>query len=1177
MRKLLLLSLMVGALPLFAVAKDGLSVPDVKQQLHFVENKGQVHDQHHNSRNDIQFSIPGKGMSLFVGDAQLHYQFYKLDKPGFVPGKSMADIGKKFKAAEYSMYRMDVELVGANKHAQVIKEEQQQYVEYHYTVEAKRSRSVERGGKPLKSFEAHSYNKITYKDVYPNIDWVLYVKEGQVEYDFVVRPGGNPADIKLKYGGATSLGLSANGGLTATTPMGTVSEAAPYSFQQDGKEVTSSFNLNGDVLTFNVGQYTGTLVIDPTIAWGTYFGDSDGEEYNGMDYDGAGNLYAVGGTNSIAGMATVGSYSEFGSGLNDGFVSKFTTAGVLLWSTYFATAADDNLNAVDFNTATATLNFIGLTTVFGDEDAFFGALDANGGFIDDAAFGVTGTDEQGLGVSSDAAGNIYICGYTTSLMDMGTTGSVQEFSAGGTDGWIWKIDNGGNLVFGTYYGGLGEENVNAVSTDASGNIYASGVTNSTADISTLNTYGGGIWDGYATKINSTGAIWVWGRYLGGTGDDQAFASRANAAGDVFVVGQTTSAGMGTGGFQTTSGGGIDGFVTRLSTAGAVTWSSYYGGAGTDQIYGMTLGATNIYVGGYTESANLPTTNGFQTTYGVGGDGCMANITQAGALTWSSYYGGTGGDAINCVATDNTAAYCAGITSSATGIAFNTLVQPTISAGFDAFISRINECTLPGAPGAISGAISVCAGSSQTYSIAAVTGATSYTWSLPGGWTGTSTTNSITVTAGTTGGTISVTPTNTCGNSTAATLNVTVNPIPTASITPAGPTTFCQGGSVVLNASTGTGYSWAWFQGATPVGTNSSSYTANATGNYTVQITANGCIATSAIVAVTVNPTPDATASSNSAVCVGQTLNLNGSSTTPGATYSWAGPVTFTSNLQNPTIPNAQPTNAGVYTLTVTANGCTQTATTTVVVTNAAPAAPAVINGDISICENSVNTYDVTNDPNAASYTWTLPGGWSGTSTTNSISATANAASGQISVTATNGCGTSAPTTLNVTVNPNPVAVITQAGNTLTVTGTFASYQWHNGAGPIAGATSQSYTATSNGAHYCVVTDANGCTAQSNSITITTDVNNVAKQSSVSLYPNPNNGSFTIEGAFASNDGKANLVIVDIAGRIVHQEQVSVSNNKLTVNIDMNGSLAAGVYTIRVSSDAANAVIPFVKK
>ncbi|HYD21342.1 MAG TPA: hypothetical protein VEB40_07710, partial [Flavipsychrobacter sp.] len=247
-------------------------------------------DQFHNERKDIDFSISSKGMTLFIGDGKLHYQFSRLLNPGAAPGdmRKPEFIGKKNEQLQWSMYRMDVELVGANTHAVAIPEQQQDFYSRFY----ERSFTAHNSkGRQEKEIIAHTYSKITYKDIYPSIDWVIYTKGDAVEYEFVVRPGGNPANIKFKYGGATGLEVNRDGSLTATTPMGTVKEKAPYSFDDKGKEVASSFNLEGDVLSFNVGSYAGTLTIDPALVWGTYWGSNGIEEYKSVMYDGTGNIF----------------------------------------------------------------------------------------------------------------------------------------------------------------------------------------------------------------------------------------------------------------------------------------------------------------------------------------------------------------------------------------------------------------------------------------------------------------------------------------------------------------------------------------------------------------------------------------------------------------------------------------------------------------------------------------------------------------------------------------------------------------------------------------------------------------------------------------------------------------------------------------------------------------------
>src|SRR5690606_34936671 len=114
--------------------------------------------------------------------------------------------------------------------------------------------------------------RLVYKDIYPYIDWVLYIKEGKLEQDFIVHPGGNVADIRMQFDGADHLALNEDGSFTATTPFGSISEAAPYSFQEDGKEVASAFVLSSNELGFNVAAFKGRLTIDPTVSWATYLG-----------------------------------------------------------------------------------------------------------------------------------------------------------------------------------------------------------------------------------------------------------------------------------------------------------------------------------------------------------------------------------------------------------------------------------------------------------------------------------------------------------------------------------------------------------------------------------------------------------------------------------------------------------------------------------------------------------------------------------------------------------------------------------------------------------------------------------------------------------------------------------------------------------------------------------------
>lgn len=258
--------------------------------------------------------------------------------------------------------------------------------------------------------------------------------------------------------------------------------------------------------------------------------------------------------------------------------------------------------------------------------------------------------------------------------------------------------------------------------------------------------------------------------------------------------------------------------------------------------------------------------------------------------------------------------------------------------------------------------------------------------------------------------------------TSAGVTVTVNPGPPATTTPTGNTSICSGNSVNLVGNTGTGYTYQWYQGGSPlIGATSSSYSANTAGTYNLQVTAAGCSTLSANVIVTVNPLPAANAGGDMTVCTGSPINLT-AVTLAGVTYSWAGPNGFNSTQQNPTIPNAQVVNQGTYTLTVTntTTGCV--GTDQVFVNTAlgnAPAQPGPISGLSPVCSGYEENYSVAPVAGATSYTWTLPNGWQGTSTTNSIDVTPNAFSGTIIVTANNACGAGPSQSLPVSINATP--------------------------------------------------------------------------------------------------------------------------------------------------------------
>ena len=335
------------------------------------------------------------------------------------------------------------------------------------------------------------------------------------------------------------------------------------------------------------------------------------------------------------------------------------------------------------------------------------------------------------------------------------------------------------------------------------------------------------------------------------------------------------------------------------------------------------------------------------------------------------------------------------------------------------------------------------------------------------------------------GTYTLTVTDSNGCTASATVDVVVRPAP--AVTASSNSPVCAGGTLNLVGGPAgmTIYSWSGPGGYT---SNVQSPTrSNATpamaGTYTLTVTdSNGCTA-SATVDVVVRPAPAVTASSNSPVCAGGTLNLVGGPA--GMTiYSWSGPGGYTSNVQSPTRSNATPAMAGTYTLTVTdSNGCTASATVDVVV-RPAPAVTASSNSPV--CAGG--TLNLVGGPAGMTiYSWSGPGGYTSNvqSPTRSNATPAMAGTYTLTVTDSNGCTASA--TVDVVVRPAPAVTASSnspvcAGGTLSLVGGPAGMTIYSWSGPggytsnVQSPTRSNATPAMAGTYTLTVTDSNGCSA-----------------------------------------------------------------------------------------------------
>ena len=326
--------------------------------------------------------------------------------------------------------------------------------------------------------------------------------------------------------------------------------------------------------------------------------------------------------------------------------------------------------------------------------------------------------------------------------------------------------------------------------------------------------------------------------------------------------------------------------------------------------------------------------------------------------------------------------------------------------------------------------------------------------------------------------------------TSAGVTVTVNPSPTATITAAGPVNFCTGGSVVLNANTGTGFTYKWQRNNTDIGgATAAAYTVTTSGNYRVIVTGGTCSDTSAATTVTVNPAPAATITpaGPTTFCQGGSVVLNANTGT-GLTYQWKNGGT---DITGATASSYTATTAGSYTVVVT-QGCGTTSAPVTVIVNPLPVATATAAGPLAFCQGGSVVLNA-NTGTGLGYQWLR---------NNAAIAGANAAtytatlSGNYRVRVTNtttGCAdTSAAPGIAVDVTVPASATVTQVGTSpvcqgnvirfLAAAGANYTYQWYKDGQPIAGATNVSYIANASGAYHVVITNG-ACTTTTTDRTI----------------------------------------------------------------------------------------------
>lgn len=437
---------------------------------------------------------------------------------------------------------------------------------------------------------------------------------------------------------------------------------------------TASF-LTGDAF---VAKYTAA----GALSYLTYLGGAADDAGMAIAVDSAGNAYITGSTNSPNFPVSANAYQKTFAGTGfgnsgrirggDAFVTKLSPDGSqLLYSTYLGgrfedigiAIAVDSTGAAYVAGATLSQNFPTTPGVFqaalhggGGQptlpsygvptftagDAFVAKLDPAGSHLAFSTLLGGSRDDAPFAIALDATGNVYIGGYTISSDFPITSGAFQQTPGGRErqsiffnfgDGFVAKLNpTGTELIYSTYFGGTGDDNVMGLAIDASGNAYITGSTSSLdlpASKGAIQSAFKGYFslpflieqlfgDAYVAKLNPSGSAVLYCTYLGGSVNDMGLGIAVDSTGNAFVAGWTDStdfpvtndaaqrAMAGDGGQQPFILFG-DGFLSEIDPTGTkLLYSTYFGGSRDDLILGLASdGAGNIYVAGNTLSTNLP--------------------------------------------------------------------------------------------------------------------------------------------------------------------------------------------------------------------------------------------------------------------------------------------------------------------------------------------------------------------------------------------------------------------------------------------------------------------------------------------------------------------------------------------------------------------------------------------
>jgi gliding motility-associated-like protein len=466
----------------------------------------------------------------------------------------------------------------------------------------------------------HCYKKLIFKDLYPNIDLVLYANGANLKYDLVLRNNANYKTVQIEYEGLDDMHLNEEGHLKLKTSLGDITEKKPIAYIEHHNKkrspVVCAYEQHQGKIRFSTQKITRAekenFVIDPEIIFATYSGSTADNWGNSATYDTLGNLYAAGVAFNFGFPTTTGAYDiTFNSTIGwsasfpdpDVAIMKFNAAGALIYATYLGGESTEVPTSTIVN-KNGELYILGTTT--------------SAGYYSGIPFPTTvGAYKRNFNGG-------------TTIYPLGSGNAIYYWD--GSDIFISRLSkNGDALLSSTYVGGsnndgllnyadvlsrnYGDQYRSEILLDTLGDVYIASHTTSTNILDNTKpgydlTYNGGGHDGFVMKLNKDLTAVVWNSYIGGNGYDALYSLEFGKHNNIYVTGGTTSTDISMPkGLHTTSLGFVDGFIMNISNDGLnIKSGSYLGTADVDQAYFVEVdGEGHVYLLGQSKG-NYPVLN-----------------------------------------------------------------------------------------------------------------------------------------------------------------------------------------------------------------------------------------------------------------------------------------------------------------------------------------------------------------------------------------------------------------------------------------------------------------------------------------------------------------------------------------------------------------------------------------